>query len=417
MNILLIAYYYPPLEGAGVTRALQMVKYLRASGHEVSVLTHSYSGDRISGEEPIRIHDASFNRQRTSCRRFAWLRRRLKCEALNRMGIYASIYDAWKNRVRVHAAEIMKVTHPDALLATYPPLETLEIGLRLSQQYHLPLVADFRDGLLFEPIESKRLRRFACVRRAYEEIERQTAANAAALVTVSGPLSEYFRRAYGHERVITAANGFDPDESVMTLPEVALEPGCFHIVHTGRFALSDASCDIAPLVQALHELLAARPDLARTLRLHQLGELSRREERLLTRLVRRGVVRLYGKVDRSQALAFQRRAGLLLLVTAPDRSSVATGKIFEYLQARRPVLALTGPTFAAEIIRKTRSGWVVSPLAANEIRDTLQRLIADPKLDQQTDLSPAAVAAYSFPTHLAELGGLLAAMNHRRPLP
>ncbi len=417
MNILLIAYYYSPLEGAGVTRALQMAKYLRTAGHKVSVLTYSYAGDRIGGEGLFRIHDAGFNRRRTGFRGFAWLGRRLWCEASNRIGIHASIYDAWKRRVLAHGDEILNIIRPDALLATYPPVESLEIALRLTHDRGIPLIADFRDGLLFEPIESKKMSRFACVGRAYAKIEAEIAARASVLVTVSDPLSRYFRDHYGHERVITVANGFDPEENAMTLPEVTLEPGCFHVVHTGRFALSDAGCDIAPLVEALQGLLAARSELARTLRLHLLGDLARRERKLLAPLEECGLVRVHGAVDRAQALAFQRRADLLLLVTDPNRRSVASTKIFEYLQARRPILALTGPTFAAEIVAKTRSGWVVSPLAAKEIRNILERLIDDPNLDQKVDLSPAAIAAYSFPTALTRLSESLGAMERPGPLP
>jgi len=410
MRILFIAYYYPPLQGPGVTRAVNLVKYLRRAGHDVSVLTQSYVGDRTADRELLRVHDPGFNCRRRGWRRLAWFCRRGWVEILNRSGIYASIFGAWKSRVLAREDKILEIARPEAILATYPPVETLQIAMRLAKKSTRPLIADFRDGLLFEAIESKRLRRFACVRKAYSEIERQTATAAAALVTVSGPLSDYFRRTYKHARVITVANGFDPDESAMPLPEVALEPGCLHIVHSGRFALSDAGCSIAPLVQAVHALLAVRPELARTLRLHFLGELSRREKRILAGLARRGVARFHGQVSRAQALAYQRRAGVLLLVTAADRTSVATTKLFEYLQARRPVLALTGPTAAAAIVAGTRSGWVASPRSAPEIEETLERLIDDPDRDSRVDLSAAAVQDFSFAAGLGPLHDVLRAL-------
>lgn len=415
MRVLLIAYYYPPLEGGGVARAVNMVKYLRAAGHDISVLTHAYHGDRLDNSELIRIHDPSFNRQRTGFRRVAWLCRRLWCEVRNRSGIYASIYAAWQKRVLDHADEIVKLTRPEAILATYPPLETLGIGLRFAQKFNLPLIVDFRDGLLFEAIESKRLRRFACVRQAYVAIERRVASEAAVLITVSEPLSRYFRKTYDKFCVVTVPNGFDPDETQLRLPNIDLEPGCFHIVHSGRFSLSDAGCTILPLKQALNLLLADRPDLVRIIRLHLLGELSRREKRMLAGLARGGVVRIHGTVSRLQALAFQRRADLLLLVTSPDRSSVATTKIFEYLQARRPILALTPPSFAAEIIEKCRCGWVISPLAVNEIRLILERIIDDPVFFQDVDLSTAASADHSIAVSMGHLSELLRTMDKNRP--
>ena len=411
MKVLLIAYYYPPLEGGGVVRAANIAKYLRNFGHAVSILTCSYYDDHLDNGELIRIHDSSFNRQRTGFRRIIWLYRRLWCEARMRMGIYASIYEAWEKRVMDHADQIVKLSRPNVVLATYPPVETLEIGLHFAQKFNLPLIADFRDGLLFEAIESKRLRRYACVRKTYAAIERRAASEAAALTTVSEPLSRYFRETYDKSRVVTVANGFDPDETQLELPGIELETGCFHIVHSGRFSLSDAGCTIIPLVQALDSLLADRPELVRTMRLHLLGELSRREKRLLAGLVRRGVACIHGPVSRYRALAFQRRADLLLLVTAPGRSSVATTKIFEYLQARRPILALAPHSFAAEIIKKSGSGWVVSPLAVNEIRLMIKRIIDDRVFYQNVDLSAAAIADYSITVSLGQLNKLLQTME------
>ena len=411
MKVLLIAYYYPPLEGGGVVRAANIAKYLRNFGHSVSILTCSYHGDRLDNGELIRIHDSSFNRQRTGFRRIIWLYRRLWCEVRMRMGIYASIYEAWEKRVMDHADQIVKLSRPNVVLATYPPVETLEIGLHFAKKFNLPLIADFRDGLLFEAIESKRLRRYACVRKTYAAIERRVASAAAALTTVSEPLSRYFRETYDTSRVAMVANGFDPDETQLRLPDIDLESGCFHIVHSGRFGLSDSACTIVPLVQALHELLVSQPELSKTLRLHLLGELSGREKRMLARLVRRGVARIHGPVSRLQALAYQRRADLLLLVTAPGRSSVATTKIFEYLQARRPILALTPRSFAAEIVEKSRRGWVVPPLAVNEIGLMIKRIIDDRVFYQNVDLSAAAIADYSITVSLGQLNKLLQTME------
>ncbi|MEI6614678.1 MAG: glycosyltransferase, partial [Chrysiogenales bacterium] len=368
MKILLITYHFPPLPGPGSLRPARMVKYLRSCGHDVFVVTQADCAPKSWEAVILRVRDISHNCNRRGWRGMQWLALRLAIEALNRAWIYASIYSWWKQAVLKRAETIMANAHPQAIIATYPPVETLEIGLHLSRKYNLPLVADFRDGLLFEAIESKSLRRFACVRKAYAAIEQRIASEAVALTTVSEPLSHYFRETYDKSCVATVPNGFDPDETQLKLPDIDLEPGCFHVVHSGRFSLSDAGCTIIPLVQALDSLLADRPELAQKLRLHLLGELSRQEIKMLAGLAQRGVANLHGPVNRPRALALQRSADLLLLVTAPNRLSVATTKIFEYLQARRPILALTPRSFAAEIIEKCGCGWVVSPLAVSAIR-------------------------------------------------
>jgi glycosyltransferase involved in cell wall biosynthesis len=416
MNILLIAYYYSPSSSSGGERPAKMAKYLPPFGHEVFVLTATYNKDAASTDHIIRVYDPSHNKNRVGRHKFQWFFLRLAVELLNRLGIYTSIYSPWKRSVLRKADKIIAHVQPEWILATYPPVETLEIGLHLSRKYNLPLIADYRDGLLFEAIESKHLRRFACVRKAYKAIEQQVAGEAAALITVSEPLSRYFRETYDKSCVATVPNGFDPDETQLKLPDIDLEPGCFHIVHSGRFSLSDASCTILPLVQALNSLLPDRPELTQKLRLHFLGELSRREIKMLAGLIQRGVALLYGPLSHGHALAFQQRADLLLLVTSPGRSSVATTKIFEYLQARRPILALTPHSFAAEIVKKCRCGWVVSPLAINEIRHILERIIDDPVFYQAVDLSTAAIADYSITVSLDRLSELLRMMDKNRSI-
>ncbi|MCU0235854.1 MAG: glycosyltransferase [Acidobacteria bacterium] len=407
MKILIVTYYHPLLDGGGGDRPARMAKYLPRLGHEVRMLAATYQKRPRQDGDVFPVYDPSHTRDRRGRNFWRWLFLRAAVEILNRIGICVSVFSFWKRAAIRRGEALVAAWRPDLIIATYPPVETLEIALRLQERSGIPFLADFRDGLLFEPIESKRLRRFACVRRAYAGIERRVVAKAAALVTVSEPLSRYFRVNYGHPRVETIANGFDPNEVATDLPTIELEPECFHIVHTGRFALSDAGCDIAPLAAALEGLLAARPQFERTLRLHLLGDLARREKKLLAALEKRGVALVHGAVPRLRALAFQRRADLLLLVTSPARGSVATTKLFEYLQARRPVLALTGRTFAAEIVAGTRCGWVVSPRSAPEIQAALERLIEDPSRLREADLAPEAIRNYSFPSSLERLDAVL----------
>jgi len=61
-------------------------------------------------------------------------------------------------------------------------------------------------------------------------------------------------------------------------------------------------------------------------------------------------VRHVGALDRGRALALQRAADALLLVAQPRRSQLANFKLFEYLAAGPPVLALAAGTEAGRIV-------------------------------------------------------------------
>ncbi len=124
----------------------------------------------------LRIYDPSHNMNRRGLRRWQWLFLRSVVEVLSRLGCYSSIYSYWRRSVLRRADMIRQQAAPEVIVATYPPVETLEIGLALAKKFEVPLVADFRDGLLFEPVESRRLRRFVSLQKKYKQVEAEIAA-------------------------------------------------------------------------------------------------------------------------------------------------------------------------------------------------------------------------------------------------
>lgn len=373
MNILLIAYYYNQPGCGGTERPRSLVCDLTAAGHRVTVLTTGAPADRSDGPI-VAVADPSHNGDRHGWHYGHWLGRRLWVEGQLRLGRYASIYGSWQHRVERTSEEILERVAPQRILATYPTVENLALGMHFHLQTGAPLIADFRDGLLFEPVELRALGHRAA-RKAYACLEASIAAEAAAIVTVSPPISRYFQQRYQCRQVVTIANGFSPLPPLRPMAPSPFLPGHFHLVHTGSIALSDRGCDLAPLVRSLEKVITEAPDLASQLRLHFAGRLSSRELRLLRPLIRAGVVRQYGPLPRETALWMQRQAQLLLLLTSPHRSSVATGKLFEYMQTKIPVLALTSGTYAASIIRETGIGWTVSPTDSTAIAATLVKIV------------------------------------------
>lgn len=375
MNILLVSYYFDQPGCGGKVRPRALARHFRDAGQRVISVTADHGGSR-PGEDRIALPDPSRNCERAGANYPRWLWRRLAVEALLRCGRYASILGAWQRRVLRAATEILAAAQPDVVLATYPPVESLLLGLELSRLGRVPLVADFRDGLLFEPVDRRALG-FAAVRRHARHIEERLAAEAAAVVTVSPAISRYFEQELGCRLVATIPNGFDADAPASPLEPSPFAPGRFHAVHTGSLSLSDPGCDLAPFVRGVEKAVAADPELGARLMLHFAGRLSGRERRLLRPLESSGIARVHGFLSRPQALWLQRHADLLLLLASPDRSSVATTKLFEYMQAARPVLALADGTRAAEVMKETGIGWIVAADSPVEIASALARAAKD----------------------------------------
>ena len=194
------------------------------------------------------------------------------------------------------------------------------------------------------------------IRRCLDtRLEKQTLRQADALVAVSPPWAELLGQRYEPRAVSWIPNGFDPDEFPREVPPAPSES--FSITYTGTLYGGKRTPEL--LFAAVRELIDDGILPASRLRIHFYSPV----EPWLPALVRRydlsAVVQLHGFVPRAAAIRAQRESQLLLLLRwdSPGEAHVVSGKLFEYLGSRRPILALGGPPgVATEILTETRAG-------------------------------------------------------------
>jgi len=85
------------------------------------------------------------------------------------------------------------------------------------------------------------------------------------------------------------------------------------------------------------------------------------------------VVRFKGYVSHEQSIQHLLQADALLLILGPGRESetIYPGKLFEYLAAKRPILALIGEGPTSKLIRKANAGEIIDPVNTDEIKQKL----------------------------------------------
>ena len=371
---LIISYHYGFSDSTGALRPRAMMKYLPVCGWDTAVLTFNDCASDVQYDgDIIRVRDLT-KKNSSWVRYYGW---RIWQKSFRKLGVYRATQGYWRDTALLHADEIIAYVKPDLILATYPSIEALEIGLALSERYDVPLVSDFRDGMLFEPVESKALQ-LSCVDRYYRNIEKKVVQMSRMLLTVSSPISEYFRSSYHHPSVKTLYNGFDPDD--MDLPsneDVVLSNDVVNIVHTGRLSGSREGTNCDGLLGALVLLQDRFPSILRKLKIHFVGLLTECEISAFADFVALGVVVLWGHQPRARALEFQKKADVLLLITAPGKKSVVTGKIFEYIMAKKMILALAKGTEAAVVVEESGLGQVVSQTSACDIAEAIKEIVLD----------------------------------------
>ena len=393
-RILLVAYFYPPCRDTGVLRAAAMAKWLRRLGHEVTVLTTSAygEGDDDSVDDVVRTADAQRWRARLAGKdsigaMFDSPTYSGRPHPLSRVLVPEALVAAWLPFARSRALRLHKQRRFDCVITTSPPESAHAVGFAL-QRRGLPWVADVRDAWTFESLRPDYPT--ALQRRLDRRLERRWLGAADAVVCVSEPAAEDLRRR-GIAAPLLVPNGWDPEAAVDTgRPTGLLDPERVSIVYTGRFG--SYGRDPAPLVDALAALARSDPEAAARLELVIAGPLTEDEVALFATDVAPARIVHAGSLERARALGLQREAEALLLIAQPTRSQLLNIKLFEYLAAGRPILALAAGTEAGRVVAQL-GGEVAAADDPAQITAALARVAAG----ELAAPSPDALAAYTYP--------------------
>ncbi len=403
LRLLVVSYFYPPDDSVGSHRWPAMARYLRRLGHEVTVLTTSAFGT-LPDDQPwvVRTNDLQGA---------GALRRVLRRPPVATAADAASAPAAPAPRLLTHglvpdahvatwlpfaipaARRLVRERSIDCVVTNSPTDSTHLLGLALGRK-RPAWVIDLEDGWRFEPLRDAWPT--ALQERLDAALERRVARTADGAVGLAEPIAADLAARYGMATAYVP-NGWDPDldAEVDAATTPALEPGTFSLVHTG--GLSHATRrDPGPLFAALGALARdAHTDAAR-MRLVLAGRVTTTDAALLDALPSeaRKLVRHVGALSRAQAVALQRRGDALLLLVSGEHRSQVTGKLFEYLAAERPILALADDNEAARIVRATGTGMVVPTDDAAAIAAALRAALAG---ELAAAYAPNGVEAYRFP--------------------
>ena len=422
-NLLFITYYYPPSGGPGVQRGLKFTRYLPAHGWRPLVLT-------VPEDAAFPARDASLLAEvppeavvyRSPIREFYSIYGRITgrpargpidIETVHREGesrrekvvraVRASIFIpdgrvGWMPGGMQVGRRIGERDHPRAVFATGPPFTAHWLGARLSRELEIPLVLDFRDPWTranFYP------RRPAWARRIDQRLERDCLLQAARIVTVNEQIRDELRQSAPElpaERFVVIPNGFDPAD----FAGVERRPADrWTIAHVGSIFASRVPYTF---LSVLEDWLDREPALLDDVRLRLVGRvcpemLERVSEGPLSQ-----VVVLDGYLSHRESVHAMVDADLLLLLTNEEMHDpgMITGKLFEYLGAGRPILALASPGEASRIVEETKAGYAVPPKDAAAIRGLLETLYREWKHTSAPDSSNAASAERDVLDHPGE---------------
>lgn len=392
MRILLITTIFPPYKAGPAVRAYSFARYWARAGADVSVLTTAKHADQQGFDvpfagfsvtqlafEPPRLLSRLRGQEKTSAEAgdpspstafwLDWLR-----SLRQRRGIYnlvrmPDLSDFWVRPARAWA----RSNGPwDMVVSSSGPYTPHLVALALRREGRTRAwVADFRD-LWTEHPSFPGLFPFTLLER---HLERSCFRHVDATTSVSEPLVHRLAAVTGKPSWVTY-NGFDPELAAMVSDEPAFpKDGVVRLAYTG--ALYTPGRDPAPLLLAMAELDQETDNLGQRLSLVVVGPQPNEWQRLAETHNVQHLLDNRGYVHPVESWRIQRDADALVFLDwhRPD-DGILTSKIFDYLIARAPILAIGAAPESplGDLIRRSRRGTHLgnSPAA---IRETLKRLL------------------------------------------
>ena len=414
MKVLIVSFYFPPAGGVGVRRALKFAAQLPDLGIETHVLAPDDSrwmhrDEEVHPPASVSVHRARYlgprgrrpaeelhriNRGRRLALRVRLLARRLVLPDENATWLLTAVPAAIK---------VVRREGIDVVLTTSPPGSVHLVGAAVKRATGIPWVADLRDPLAAHPHRDVDRLLVRVKDRAQGVVARVVSQRADAIVAVSDAIAEEMRRLEPRGQIVRIANGCDFDDFA-GLEHIPRRP--FRFTHTGTFF---GKRDPRPFLTAL-----ARVDdvVARFV-----GDFRSADREWAEELGLSDRIELIPYLSHRRALELQRDSEALLLLI-PDANGrgegILSGKVFEYLAAERPILALV-PTSgaAARLLDDTGAGIVVDPGDVPAITASIVAMRDGEPAGLCSSLTPSWRSALSRRARVEELAALLRSLSKR----
>ena len=369
MKVLIITYYWPPAGGSGVQRWLKFVKYLQK--FDIEPIIYTVDNANYPKEDISLIHEIPKNIKVLKqpiwepTDLLFWKKKETQKKDVSnavKNGFLSFVRGNffipdpkvfWVNSSVKYLHEFLKSNKIDVVISTGPPHSMHLIAKKIHQKNNIKWIADFRDPWS-DLYYNKDFNQLPFAKNKNIKLETSVLENADCILTVSNSLKKQFSKKAKRVEVIT--NGFD--DEVLTENLISLNTK-FTISYIG---LLPKQSNPKILFKVLEILCLENSDFKKDLQINLIGDIADAVK------IEIGIHNLskntqfIGYVSHQKAIEYQKTSQVLLLLIPNIENSkgILTGKLFEYLTAKRPILAI-GPANGdlSEILKSTNAGVIV----------------------------------------------------------
>ncbi len=341
MNILIISYWFPPVNVIGSYRPYHWAKYLEKQGYNITVLTAKKS--RLDGNldfqidftKNIKIIEIDFRKETLNNKKLknnnlikssdsrGFLRKVKKY-----IGPLADQRIGWYFNAKRFIKKEFKKNDYDYMISSFDPPSSIFIARYIAKKYQLKWVSDYRDLWSGNHI-NKPVFPFSLLQKIIEKKIIFPYVNAA--TTVSKPLEKILKEDY-KGKTLTIENGYDLDDYNNIKLSKKIDINKINITYAGSLyqGYRDPTCFIKAL-KGLEDKLVFN-----IFGVNENGVDFIKNETPLN------CVKLHGYVSRKEVMAAIKTSDYAVIIEnpKPESAGVLTGKIFELLALQKPILSI-----------------------------------------------------------------------------
>jgi len=423
-KVLIITYYWIPSGGSGVQRWVKFTKYLRNFGWEPVI--YAPENPEYPSEDLSFVKDIPENV--TVIKKPIWepynIYRSLfgkKGETIN-AGFISEEKKSLKHKISFWLRGNLLIPDPrvfwvkpsvdflkkyvtenkiDTIVTTGPPHSVHLIGKNLKKQLpQLSWIADFRDPWT-SVYYFKDMHIGLLANAIHKHLERSVVKSADEVIVVSEGMKQEFEQIRPKVQIIT--NGYDTEtiENEPIIPDKK-----FSISYIG---LLTERQNPTQLWRILSELCDEIPDFKANLEIKLTGKIDRSAIESIEKHNLKPNLLHSNYIPHSEAVKQQRQSQILLLLmlNQPNTGSILTGKLFEYLAAKRPILGIGSPAGdAAKLLSETNAGVMIDFENNIELKKQL-KIYYELYKSGNLEVNSASIEKYSRRELTAQLAEIL----------
>lgn len=385
-KVLFCAYTFPPTAGGGVQRSLKFVKYLRRYGYEPIVLTVSPEDNyyHIKDESLLlEIEDditiISVDGNTSICEKIP---QKEQQEIIN---LYAGVIGSreviedymkksrelplkllppdksicWVNKCLECIENKINLDKIDLVYTTGDPYSTYILGYYIKNKYHIPWVQDYRDAwctnkYYIEHIYTSAWRKTLVWQEKLEEVLVKTSD---AVVTIGDEAQEYVEK-YGVDKskFFSIKNGYDEDD-FQNIHIQNEKNSKFTLCHNGTIYIGR---DPSILLKIINRLIDKGAIDKEKIQWIFNGNMEERYKVPLNKEDKYNIIKYNGYITHEKSIEISINSDVLVLFGEHGEGAkvIYTGKVFEYLRMKKPILCFSSEGVLNELLSETRTGEV-----------------------------------------------------------